>query len=129
MLVYDVRANRGVDNQSKSSGISSDKDVSFLQASLNLIETFKNIAEKHNVETISNLLENVFNSVVDDSIKTFNLHSDAITQQLKIISSDSEILEATHFKSRFEQIRYIRQVHQINSKTSEKFQSLQTIIQ
>jgi hypothetical protein len=94
-----------------------------------LIETFKNIAEKHNVERISNLLENVFNSVVDASIKTFNSHSDAITQQLKIISSESEILEASHFEWRFEQISYIRQVHQINAKTSEKFQSLQTIIQ
>ena len=71
----------------------------------------------------------MFNSVVDDSIKIYKLHSSAIIQQLKIISSESEILEATHFKWRFQQIGYIRQVHQINAKTNEEFQNLQTIIQ
>jgi hypothetical protein len=94
-----------------------------------LIETFKKIAEKHNVLKISEHLHNVFNSVVEHSIKIYKLHSSSIIQQLKIISSESEILEANHFKWRFQQIDYIRQVHQINAKTYEEFQNLQTIIQ
>ena len=63
MFRHDARANRDLANQ-QSSGISSDKDVSFVQASLDMIETFQKIAEKHTITKISKDLLDVFNRVV-----------------------------------------------------------------
>ena len=100
LFEYDSKAGRSLTNQ-QSLGFKTDEDVSFLQGSLDLIESFKNIAEKHELSKIKEGLDDVFNSVIDDSMKLYDLHSDAIFKQLQTISSESEILDSSHFKWRF----------------------------
>ena len=101
LFEYDSKNSRSLGNQ-QTLGFKSDEDVSFLQGSLDLIESFKNIAEKHELSKIKEGLDDVFNSVIEDSMKLYKLHSDAITKQLLTISSESEILDSSHFKWRFQ---------------------------
>ena len=79
LFEYDSKAGRSLTNQ-QSLGFKTDEDVSFLQGSLDLIESFKNIAEKHELTKIKEGLDDVFNSVIEDSMKLYKLHSDAITK-------------------------------------------------
>jgi hypothetical protein len=101
LFEYDSKTSRSLGNQ-QTLGFKNDEDVSFLQGSLDLIESFKNIAEKHELTKIKEGLDDVFNSVIEDSMKLYKLHSDAITKQLLTVSSESEILDSSHFKWRFQ---------------------------
>ena len=101
LFEYDSKASRSLPSQ-QTLGIKNDEDVSFLQGSLDLIESFRDIAERHELLKIKEGLDDVFNSVIEDSMKLYRLHSEAIAKQLQTVSSESEILDSSHFKWRFQ---------------------------